>query len=62
MTEEKTVPINVQVPKSTHYQFKMACLKLGTTMSAVLRDTVLETITIASLQPGQAGQKGGGDG
>lgn len=43
--------VNFQVTRSQRHAFKLACLKLGTTMSAVLRDAVTETITIASLMP-----------
>lgn len=55
------VSINVQVPKSKRHAFKLACLKLGTTMSAVLRDAVTETITIASLLPAGGGLAREGD-
>ena len=49
---DKYVQLNIRVTKSKHYNFKLACLKLGTNMSAVLRDAVSETIVRASLMKG----------
>lgn len=48
--------VNFQITRGQRHTFKLACLKLGTTMSAVLRDAVSETIVRASLM------KGDGDG
>ena len=56
--------INIHVTEEVRHKFKQACLSMHTTMSAVLRDAVTETITIASLLPAGGGlaQKGNGDG
>ena len=56
--------INIHVTREERTEFLIACIKMGTTMSSVLRDTVRETIVRASLMPGGAAlaQKGDGDG
>ena len=44
--------INFRTTREKRRQFFIACLKLGTNMSAVLRDAVSETIVRASLMKG----------
>ena len=48
----KKISIIVKVLESTHHAFKMACLKLRTTMSAVLRDAIAATIARAGREAG----------
>lgn len=64
MVDERTKPVRCMLTPEQHAAFKIACIKLDTTMDKVLSDTVRETIVKASLMPdnGRLPQKGDGDG
>lgn len=52
--------ISFQVTRTQRHQFRIACYKLGITMSTVLRDAMDVTIIRASAK--RERQKGAGDG
>lgn len=49
---EELVKLTVQLTRTQRQAFKLACVKLGTSMSAVMREAILKTILIARAQQG----------
>ena len=64
MADERTKHVGTLLTVAQHAAFKIACVKLGTTMDKCIHDAVTETITIASLMPAGGGlaREGDGDG
>ena len=56
MTDERTKRVACMLTPETHAAFKIACVKLGTTMGQVLEDAARETIVLASLTPAAMGK------
>ena len=49
---DEYVKLTVQITKPQRQAFKMACIKLGVSMSTVLRKAILDTIVAAARQQG----------
>ena len=54
---EEYVKITVQVTRAQRKAFKLACVKLGKSMSTVIRKAILDTILAARQQQG-GGRRG----